>query len=168
MASPNGSLVNLLDMFIFQLPMYSILLKKRCCMSWFCLQSLLLVEQIYPFRNKTSREARTTYRGIKVENGRDRSRSVRNRLPFYPDRFRFSGKIRKRDRKQDGMHRDRDRKRDEGFSVHIYIIPFLTGIIPYSSRLQLIRDNLLACFVNMRPTSSAHLFHLTSVSCTLC
>jgi hypothetical protein len=100
----------------------------------------------------------------KVENGRDGSRSVRNRLPFYSNRFRFSGKIRKRDRKRDGMHRDWDRKRDEGFSVHIYGIAFLTGIIPFSSRLQLIRDKLLAYFENMRP-GSAHLY--SSVSCTL-
>jgi hypothetical protein len=69
------------------------------------------------------------------------------------------------------MHRDRDQKRDEGSSVHIYgipfltgIIPFLTGIIPFSSRLQLIRDKLLAYFENMRP-GSAHLY--SSVSCTL-
>jgi len=48
---------------------------------------------------------------------------------FIPTVFVFSGN---RTEKRDGMHRDRDRKRDEGFSVHIYGIPFLTGIIPFT------------------------------------
>jgi hypothetical protein len=47
----------------------------------------------------------------KVENGRDKSRSVRNRIPYFSVRFRFSRDKRKRDRKRDGVKRERDRKR---------------------------------------------------------
>jgi hypothetical protein len=38
------------------------------------------------------------------ENGRDESRFVRNRIPFFPDRFRFFRDKRKRDRKRDGVN----------------------------------------------------------------
>ena len=46
----------------------------------------------------------------KVENGRDKSRSVRFRIPYFPVRFRFLRDKRKRDRKRDGVKRERDRK----------------------------------------------------------
>jgi hypothetical protein len=46
----------------------------------------------------------------KDENGQDESRFVRNRIPFFPVRFRFFWDKQKRDRKQDGVNRERDQK----------------------------------------------------------
>ena len=48
---------------------------------------------------------------LKVENGRDKSCFVRNRIPYFSTRFRFLRDKRKRDRKRDGLKRERDRKR---------------------------------------------------------
>jgi len=48
---------------------------------------------------------------LEVENERDRSRFVRNRIPYFLVRFRFLWDKRKRDRKRDGLKRERDRKR---------------------------------------------------------
>ena len=47
----------------------------------------------------------------KVENGHDKSLSVHNRIPYFLVCFRFLRDKRKRDRKRDGLKRERDRKR---------------------------------------------------------
>jgi hypothetical protein len=56
---------------------------------------------------------------VKVENGRDKSRTV---PAFHPDHFRIYGKI--REREWDGMYREWERKQEKHHPVRISGVPF--------------------------------------------
>jgi hypothetical protein len=69
----------------------------------------------------------------KVENGRDKSCFVRNRISYFFVCFHFFWDKQKWDRKQNGVNRE------WCLSIHIYGIPFSIGISRFSSYFSFIR-----------------------------